>query len=295
MLTRRFAGNVANIATKGLSLERYLNDPLKLVIIPINKEKLFVYCKHHDSLQNKKSRIQTTEKWVVNKFTYLWLKLANSPKSYNQKIVKWVNKTIDKIPWPEASLLTIPGESYILKRLLHDENQSIQQSTPTHVTKNEYKNLIPKPRIQPINVYFPLTHAWKSDSILKELNEFSEIGIKNYKRRTLVYISLIPFTLPIALLPIVPNIPGFYLAYRSYCSYKAYIGAKHLKSLLDHETKFKGDNRIKLCELPDYTSLINNKADLNESTVDAVVELLDIKEIRNVLLKSVRQEVTKRS
>ena len=280
MLTRRFVGNLSNIATKGSILERYLNDPLKLVIIPINKHKLFVYCKHHDSLQNKKSRIQTTEKWVVNKFTSLWLKLVNSPKSYNQKIVKWVNQTIDRIPWPEASLLTIPGESYILKRLLHDEGQDILQHSPSrHVTTKEYKNLKPKPRIQPINLYFPLTDSWKSDSILKELRTFSEMGITNYKKRTMVYLSLIPFTLPIGLLPIVPNIPGFYLAYRSYCSYKAYIGAKHLKSLLDHGTGFNGDNKINLSELPDFTNLINNETYLTEKRVDALVQLLDIKAV----------------
>lgn len=41
------------------------------------------------------------------------------------------------------------------------------------------------------------------------------------------YLLLLPLTLPLAILPIMPNVPGFYLMYRAWCSYQALEGAKH--------------------------------------------------------------------
>ena len=43
----------------------------------------------------------------------------------------------------------------------------------------------------------------------------------------------IPISLPFALVPIVPNVPGFYIAYRLYCNVKALLGVKHLDYLLE--------------------------------------------------------------
>ncbi|KAG0664103.1 hypothetical protein C6P45_000683 [Maudiozyma exigua] len=294
MLTRKYIGNVSHFTSKNPLFEQFLSDPLKIVVVPINARKLFIYYKHHDSLQNKKSRIQTSEKWIVDKFSSLWLKLVNSQKSYNQRIVSWVNRTVDKIPWQESSLLTVPGESYIMKRLLHDPKKVNKEiNKQVHVTAKEYENMSLKPQIQPINLYYPTTNTWNINSIEQELKRFSETGIATYKKRTVMYLSLLPFTLPVALLPIVPNIPGFYLAYRSYCSYKAYLGAKHLKSLLNNNGYSGNSEKTHPVELPEYTELIDESSDLTEETIDNLVELLDIKEMRNTLLKVVRQEKAK--
>lgn len=294
MLARRYISTVSKLSTKNPLFEQYLHDPLKIIVIPINSEKLFVYYKHHDSLQNKKSRIQISERWIVDKFSTLWLKMVNSPKPYNKKIVSWVNRTIDKIPWQESSLLTVPGESYIMKRLLKDSREVVNEiEKPLHVTAKEYERMTSKPKIQPINMYYPSTNNWTLDSIHENVTKFSETGITTYKKRTIMYLSLLPLTLPVALLPIIPNIPGFYLAYRSYCSYKAFLGAKHLKSLINKNEGGGNGEIIHPLELPEYTRLINASPNLTEETVDELVELLDIKEMRSTLLKVIRQETTK--
>jgi hypothetical protein len=56
--------------------------------------------------------------------------------------------------------------------------------------------------------------------------------------RKYLYQSLIilPFTAPIALIPIVPNLPGFYCAYRAWSNWKAGIGAKTLQDLLEDDS-----------------------------------------------------------
>jgi len=42
-----------------------------------------------------------------------------------------------------------------------------------------------------------------------------------------------PFTAPVALIPVIPNIPFLYLVFRAWSHYKALYGSRYLESLLD--------------------------------------------------------------
>ena len=44
---------------------------------------------------------------------------------------------------------------------------------------------------------------------------------------------LLPFTAPFALIPIIPNIPGFYVSYRVWSNWKAEKGARILDNLVE--------------------------------------------------------------
>lgn len=296
MLLRRFMGNMVKPSLKSMTLGEYKQDPVKMIIIPVNQEKLFIYFKHDASLRNKDSRIQSTENWLVTKSAKLWKKLVESPKPYNQKIVKWVKKALDQIKWQEASFLTIPGESYILKRVLSKDLNKPKDgnfSREITITSSQYKNLQPRPKIKPLNVYYPLTKTWNPDSILKELQNLSKEGITNHRKKMLRDLSLIPLTLPIALVPLIPNIPGFYLVYRAYCNFKAYTGARHLDLLLKKHIESKKSWSVQFRELKPYSDLLNqniNNITLDEKTLDELLALLDIREMRSALIKSIKQE-----
>lgn len=41
-----------------------------------------------------------------------------------------------------------------------------------------------------------------------------------------------PLTIPVALVPLVPNVPGFYLLYRVYCHMKVMASVKHFVVLM---------------------------------------------------------------
>lgn len=287
ILGRRLLATASKSSLKASLLNQYQNDPLKIVVLPINKQRLFVYYTHHDSLQNKMSRLQSTERWFVDKFTGLWKKMVNSPKSYNKKMVVMITQTIDKIPWPESSFLTVPGESYILKRLLPDDTK---KETPRNITTAVYKRLEPKPKVHPLSVYYAKTPVWNESTILKELQRFSADGMHLYKKRTIRYLLLFPLTLPIGLLPIVPNIPGFYLMYRAYCSFKAFLGARHLRTLVQEPVAPNDVPSITMQELPQYSELLSKEGCVNSDNMDAVIKLLEAEDIRLSLTKTIRQE-----
>lgn len=291
MLTRRWIGTATKVAPKLTLSKQYLNDPLKIVVLPINNQRLFVYYTHHDSLQNKVSRLQSTETWFVQKFTGLWKKMVESPKSYNKKMVGMITQTIDKIPWPESSFLTVPGESYILKRLLPE---GVKKDAPENVTSAVYHRLQPKPKVHPLSVYYATTPTWNEHTILLELQRFSEDGMRLYKKRAIRYLLLFPLTLPIGLLPIVPNIPGFYLMYRAYCSFKAFLGARHLNTLVQEPMSSGSLPSITMHELPQYSELISKEGCVDSKNLDNVIELLHAEDVRNALTKTIRQEATHR-
>ncbi|ODV58933.1 Mrx19p ASCRUDRAFT_9706 [Ascoidea rubescens DSM 1968] len=87
--------------------------------------------------------------------------------------------------------------------------------------------------IKPIPLYFPKEFI-SNFEVSKKLEKIS-INSTNYHTKQLIYCLVgIPLTLPIAVVPLIPNFPGFYLCYRAYCHVKALVGLKHLKYLLNN-------------------------------------------------------------
>ncbi|QHS72061.1 Mrx19p SPAR_D00600 [Saccharomyces paradoxus] len=210
------------------SLQKYLRDPVKVTVIPITDKESFVYYKHSDNLFNSQSRILKTEKWIVEKSVKLWRKLKKSPKSYNKKIVSMVQSLLNSTPWSENSLLTIPSESYILKRIKGetDKAQEIRLTLKDYTVKAE------KVDTQPLHVYYP-SGISNPEDCLKQMKKLYQEGLAYHKKWTLYCLLGLPLTIPLILIPLIPNVPGFYLSYRAYVNIKAYLGAKHLKSLLE--------------------------------------------------------------
>lgn len=305
------------------SMDEFHRDPLKLIIFPIKRDKLFVYLKHTDDLVNKNSRLLAAEDWLVSKTLYFWSKLQSSPKSYNKKIVRTLNKLIDSASWQESSFLTIPGENYILKRLhLNQEAKrdvdiqipefktTTSTLTPvsipkTLITHTEYRDSYPKPQLQPMNVYYPAHNGITPLSILSSLHLMTKEGLSVHRRNMIRDLLLLPLTFPIVMVPLIPNIPGFYLAYRVYCNFKAYLGAKHLDTLLRRDINCAGykDSKerdedasrehcvLRFCELEPYSeSLRASGEQLSEGDVNRIVDLLSVQRVKMALLKSVRQE-----
>lgn len=53
------------------TLQQYLKDPIKLLVLPVKEKDVFVYYKHGDDLVNRQSRIIRSEKWICESAIYL--------------------------------------------------------------------------------------------------------------------------------------------------------------------------------------------------------------------------------
>ncbi|CAI4313214.1 BDH_1b_G0007140.mRNA.1.CDS.1 [Saccharomyces cerevisiae] len=279
------------------SLQKYLHDPVKVTVIPITDKESFIYYKHTDNLFNSQSRILKAEKWIVEKAAKLWRKLKKSPKSYNKKIVSMVQSLLNSTPWSENSLLTIPSESYILKRIKgeKDKTQEIRLTLKDYTVKAEQVDT------QPLHVYYPPGIS-SPDECLRQMKKLYQEGLIYHKKWTLYCLLGLPLTIPLILIPLIPNVPGFYLSYRAYVNIKAYLGAKHLKSLLESSKQ-----NLEFRELLGYTEVYkrgtssrtqgNQKESkgapellLNKKTLPLILDFLEVHELESDLNKVILQE-----
>lgn len=262
------------------SLQQYNNEPVKLIAIPITSNKTYVHFKHSDQISNKKSKLIRWEQTVVKKCKHFWSKMEKSPKPINIKIVSLVRQYMNRIPWQEDSLLSIPGEHYIMKRIQQEASSKMEGVVKT-MTAKQYMQTSPPPKLVPVSIYHPDTLS--SEKLTSQLNELSRLGLKYHIKEIYKCLLILPFTLPLALVPIVPNIPGFYLSYRIYCNLKAYMGAKHLQKMLK-------DDMITFKQIKEYNDIISGNNQLTVQTIGEVTSLFDINEINATLKRSLLQE-----
>lgn len=259
------------------TLQQYLKDPIKLLVIPIRNNKQFLYYKHGDDLLNQRSWLIKSEKWTVDKSLKLWEKLKVSEKSYNKKIVLYINKLLDTVSWTEDSLASVPNESALLKRLKDSDNR---------ITLAEYnKNTaLDKKHLLPLHIYYPIQQEDNTSKLVDSLKRLSNHGLVYHKRQMLYCLLGLPLTIPLILLPLIPNVPGFYLTYRIYRNYKAYLGAKHLAKIVDEESS----------ELSFFNlQTVMDKPLLTEEQLPIILDQLEVQELEPKLLKAIRQENAK--
>ncbi|CCF60733.1 hypothetical protein KAFR_0L01250 [Kazachstania africana CBS 2517] len=251
-----------NTAVKDSTINDYLKDTLKFIVIPLHHNMNFIYFKHTNDLLNKKSKLIATENWLIQKTIKMWNKLEKSDNKVSQKFVKLMQSLIDKVSIDEKTLMSIPGESYLLKRT--------KELGP--LTSKQYKNSNSPLKIKLIKVYYPSNRISKVD-LTNKLTALHQNGLKLHRRRLWQCLIGIPLTFPIILIPIIPNLPGFYLTYRAYCNFKAYLGAKHLKSIME-------DELLEYSNLKEYSRLLAQDANVN---IDTITRLLEIDELQKFL------------
>ncbi|AWU77840.1 hypothetical protein CAS74_002546 [Pichia kudriavzevii] len=197
--------------------------------LPITNKKTFLHCKYNnDIFPNGK---KTLEGKIIDKATSVWSNFSKSQSKINQKVVRSINRILSKIPWLESCLLSIPSQRFITRKLKEDKDLRIENSNK-YVTHDEIleKN-IKGSQLEKFDYYYPkeLTNmGLMLQNFKPEFKNQYEMHRKGIWRELL----LLPLTIPFALVPLLPNIPGFYLLYRIYCHIKVIASLKFLVLLL---------------------------------------------------------------
>jgi len=85
-----------------------------------------------------------------------------------------------------------------------------------------------------IEVSFPSTLIPES-SVLGALRKLGTERQK-FHRSTMIWCFIgMPITAPVALIPVIPNIPFFYLVFRAWSHWRALSGSKHVEFLLEND------------------------------------------------------------
>ncbi|RPA86078.1 hypothetical protein BJ508DRAFT_322224 [Ascobolus immersus RN42] len=149
-----------------------------------------------------------------------WLSFEQAPSGWKKSLTTWGNSVVARIPFEEWSLRSIPPASY-RKAQLAAQKKSDLNTAVEETADNKVVLLYPK----------AIIHGGES-AILKRLEEVTAERLGVHKKSLVWNVVGMPIVAPFALVPVIPNIPFFYLAYRAYCNYTAYQGGLHLQSLL---------------------------------------------------------------
>ncbi|KAG7754551.1 hypothetical protein KL929_002216 [Ogataea haglerorum] len=256
--------------------------PIYIVCLPITTKKSFFFCQYTPKvLPDGKEGLDTK---LVNWAAKAWHKLERSENRFNKSIVSVIHRLLNEIPWMETCFRSIPSQTKITRYLKDYQKPDEKTERTSDQDRKVHPGLVTQLDISPeeleqIPLYYP-SLLLSSEQITKELRSEIQKGHEYHKKYLFVNLLLLPLTIPFALIPVIPNVPGFYLAYRSYCHLTALNGVKHLRFLLD--LKGGEEHHLQMIGLQDAHDLFIESKD--ESTRISVLEHIKKGDLKEKLL-----------
>ncbi|KAI9684359.1 MAG: hypothetical protein M1829_002169 [Trizodia sp. TS-e1964] len=174
---------------------------MQLFLLPLSRQHNLIYCQRLAKIASERKLVDL----ITARVSRIWLNWENSNTRWQQTLTRSGNRLLQRIPYEEWGLKSIPPLS----------------PGDSRAGKTEVKVLFP---------------SWILDEeeVPRILSQMAAERQTLDARRLWICICAIPFTLPLALIPLVPNIPFFYLAYRAWSHWRALAGSRHLEHLLKH-------------------------------------------------------------
>ncbi|KAF2010313.1 hypothetical protein BU24DRAFT_427439 [Aaosphaeria arxii CBS 175.79] len=181
---------------------------MRLFLLPISTRRTLIYCeKLHEKAASERSLLDKAT-FKANDLWVNWEKDEKSPLGWKKKVTTYGNQLLKRIPYEEWGLKTIPALTAKRKKAIEDG-------------KEKYQVMFP-------GLYL---HQNKVPEILKKM---ASERVAMHRNKLVWSVVAMPFTAPFMLIPVIPNLPFFYLVYRAYSHWKALTGSKHLDFILQH-------------------------------------------------------------
>ncbi|KAL6704051.1 hypothetical protein ACN47E_008815 [Coniothyrium glycines] len=181
---------------------------MRLFLLPISTRRSLIYCeKLHEKAPADRSlydklTIKANETWAA------WEKDDKAVWDWKKKVTFYGNQALKRIPYEEWGLKTIPPLSQKRKQDILDGKAKYEVLFPARYL---LQNRVP--------------------GILEKLAKDRQAM---HRSKLIWSVVIMPFTAPFMLVPVVPNLPFFYVLYRAWSHWKALSGSKHLEFLLKH-------------------------------------------------------------
>ncbi|CAI7668076.1 hypothetical protein PCG10_000410 [Penicillium crustosum] len=227
---------------------------MRLFLIPISTKRALIYARPlNKDLAKELSYLDR----ITTKAAETWAKWEEADKGWKMHLVRWGNRVQQRIPYEEWALKSIPSLKTQL-RINGDHGK----------TK--------------VDVLFP-GNAMRLERIQQVVRMIATERQEIHRKRMMWSLIAAPITAPFGLIPVVPNIPFFYLAYRGWSHWRALNGSRHLEFLVEK-------NLLNPISLPEIEQLYAKRASqklegtTTETSYSDVAENIEQSEDR-VLLK----------
>lgn len=149
---------------------------------------------------------------ITNKANETWASWEKDDKSWKRwkkTLTVYGNKALRRIPYEEWGLKTIPPLTAKRRQAELEGKEKVEVIFPGLFLRNE-----------------------KVPGILQQLATERQAL---HRKRMIWSIIGMPLSAPFILVPVIPNIPFFYLVFRAYSHWKALSGSKHLEFILQNK------------------------------------------------------------
>lgn len=195
---------------------------------PADHSKILTY--YHFRLHGASQALETSSKWVPKggwvswiqtKAASTWSGFGKAPEgSWKLKVFRAGERVVDRIDFEELSLKGV--DLSLGPTILH----------PDISGKNPQESAAASKLVIPL-LYPPSIHS--SEVSLEHLRSLLSTRKPRHKRGTWLWIALSPFTAPFMLIPVIPNLPFFFCAWRAWSHYRAYRASQYLSNLVEQQ------------------------------------------------------------
>ncbi|AEO60559.1 hypothetical protein MYCTH_2316157 [Thermothelomyces thermophilus ATCC 42464] len=176
---------------------------MRLYLLPISTRRTLLYCQRLNAPASEK---QTWSDWIQAKAARTWSGWEKKENGWQKSVANYGNQVLRRIPYEEWGLKLVPPLSQRRKQVELKGTEKVEVIYP--------KSLLVMDQVP---------------TILYRLATEREAL---HKRRLFWCFVGMPLTAPIAILPLIPNLPFFYLVYRAWSHWRALAGGRHLQFLV---------------------------------------------------------------
>ncbi|KAL2874144.1 hypothetical protein SGCOL_010629 [Colletotrichum sp. CLE4] len=179
---------------------------MRLYLLPITTSRTLLY--------SQRLNIATTNQQgladkVGKRAAKLWAGWEAKEIGWQKKVVSYGNYALRRIPYEEWGLKSVPPISARRKDEELKGKEKIELVFPDTIIPTKQAEQVVR------------TLAAERDAL--------------HKRKLIWCLIGMPISAPFALVPVIPNLPFFYLVYRAWSHWRALEGGKHLRFLVDNK------------------------------------------------------------
>ncbi|POS83695.1 hypothetical protein EPUL_004652 [Erysiphe pulchra] len=182
---------------------------MRLCLLPISTRRTLIYCQKSLVATEEKKRSNLWFDYGISHATKLWSEWEHKESGWQKSVVVFANKMLEKIPFEEWAL----------------------KSLPPLPSSSQYRAKVEKEK--KVEIVFPRSLIPDSN-VLDLIRKLSTQRQQWHRSRLIFSLIGMPLSAPLMIIPVIPNLPFFYLVYRAWSHWKAISGSKHLQFLLDN-------------------------------------------------------------